>query len=314
MEQSQIVNPQVKAEFGPIFSTLLSESIRYDPAIHSKLCINGKLDEADMNTLFPELPESTFIKFKGNIKETTLFKKTLGYLKQTAVNHFLTKENIKAQIHEKLNKYCPNCVFNCDQAQTPMPMQQATPLLQTSSSLPASQQPELTPLNRYSLPTFPTTSSSSQNPPLQQRPVSLPTPTQMQMLSQPTLTYAGKLQAYRNSLPQMSDENWGIHVGNMISYDGSNWLDKMQQQRSQQQQKSKNPFSSRGGGPCEDVKKQELIDCIANGLLTSISKKLSLAGGRVRRVRRTYKKSQQRQQKQTRKNTKQLRNKKRSIV
>ena len=113
----------------------------------------------------------------------------------------------------------------------------------------------------------------------------------------------------------MSDENWGIHVGNMISQDGSNWLDKMQQQRSQQQQKSKNPFARKlgGGGPCEDVKKQELIGCIANGILTSISKKLS-GGGRVRRVRRTYKKSQQRQQKQTRKNTKQLRNKKRSIV
>ena len=113
----------------------------------------------------------------------------------------------------------------------------------------------------------------------------------------------------------MSDENWGIYVGNMISQNGQNWLEEFQKQQSRQQQKSKNPFARKlgGGDPCEDVKKQELIDCIANGILLSFSKKLS-GGGRVRRVRRTYKKSQQRQQKQTRKNTKQLRNKKRSIV
>lgn len=312
MEQSQIVNPQVEAEIGPIIRTLLTESIHYDTAIHSKLCRNGNLDEADMNMLFPELPESTFIKFKGNIKETTLFKKTLGYLKQTAVNHFLTKENIKAQIHEKLNKYCAKCKFDCDQAQTPMPMQRDA-VTTTPSPLPASQQSQLTPLNRHSLPT---PSLLSQQTPLQQRPASLPTPTQMQMLSQPTLSYAGKLQAYRNSLPQiMSDENWGIYVGNMISQNGQNWLEEFQKQQSRQQQKSKNPFARKlgGGDPCEDVKKQELIDCIANGILLSFSKKLS-GGGRVRRVRRTYKKSQQRQQKQTRKNTKHLRNKKRSIV
>ena len=303
---------QVEAEIGPIVRTLVTESIHYDSNIHSKLCLTGKLDKVDMNMLFPEIPESTFIKFKKNIKETPLFEKT-GFFKQTAVNHFLTEHNIKSQIHEKLNKYCAKCKFDCDQAQTPMPMQRDA-VTTTPSPLPASQQPQLTPLNRHSLPT--PSSLLSQQTPLQQRPASLPTPMQMQMLSQPTLSYAGKLQAYRNSLPKMSDEDWGIYVGNMISQDGSNWLDAMQQRRSRQQQKSKNPFASssrRGGGPCEDVKKQELIDCIANGLLTSISKKLSLAGGRVRRVRRTYKKYQQRQ-KQTRKNTKQLRNKKRSIV
>ena len=292
MEQSQIVNPQVEAEIGSIVRTLLTESIRYDPAIHSKLCINGNLDEADMNTLFPELPESTFNKFKDNMKQTTLFK-DLGLLKKTAVDFFLKESTIKKQLRETINNYCARCIFDCD-TDTYDPAQWPSPMPQTPRYMP-SRPPQQHQQTQPMLNPGPLLSNL-----YQRSPPSAPT----------------KLQVYRNSLPQMSDENWGIHVGNMISYDGSNWLDKMQQQRSQQQQKSKNPFARKlgGGGPCEDVKKQELIGCIANGILTSISKKLSLAGGRVRRVRRTYKKSQQRQQKQTRKNTKQLRNKKRSIV
>jgi hypothetical protein len=280
------VDPRVEAELGPIVRTLLSESIHYDQAIHSKLCKNGNLDEDDAKKLFPTL--LNFHTFKNNINQTTLFKEKLNWAKKIAVDHFLTESTIKDQIFEKLNKYCAICSFDCDEKSPLTPMQQATPLQQT----PLTQRP-------VSLPPTP----SLQQTPLQERPVSLPTHMQMQMLSQPTpSSYGDRLQAYRNKMPLMDDTEFKNYVGSMISQHGPGWLEKMQQPS--QSRSSKNPFA-RGGGPCEDAKKEELINCIANGLLTSISKKLKLSGGgRVRRVRRTYKKSQQRQK---------LRNKKRSM-
>jgi len=270
------VDPQVEAEVLPIVRTLLSESIHYDRTIHSNLCKNGKLDPDDANKLFPTL--LNFDTFKNNINQTALFKEKLNWVKKTAVGHFLTESTIKDQILEKLNKYCAICSFDCGDEKSPLTrMQQATPLQQ----------------QRLPTPSLPT--SSSLQTPLTQRPVSLPTPSS-------SSSYGDRLQAYRNKMPLMDDTEFKNYVGSMISQHGPGWLEKMQQPS--QSRSSKNPFA-RGGGKCEDAKKQELINCIANGLLTSISKKLKLSGGgRVRRVRRTYKKSQQRQK---------LRNKKRSM-
>lgn len=55
-------------ELGPIIRKLLAESIKYDPEIHSKLCSAHKLEQVDMNTLFPNL--IGFDIFNNGIKTT----------------------------------------------------------------------------------------------------------------------------------------------------------------------------------------------------------------------------------------------------
>lgn len=88
----------------------------------------------------------------------------------------------------------------------------------------------------------------------------------------------------------MEDDNvWTAYVRNMKNR-GDDWFEKIQES---QTRKSKNPFA-RGGGVCEDEKKQELLECIANRLVASISKKLSGGTRRIRRVRQSYKKTQRR--------------------
>ena len=266
-------------ELRPIIHKLLAESIKYDPEIHSKLCRDGKLDEADMNTLFPNL--TGFDIFKNGIKTTNVYDNLKW--KKPLVNKFLNEKFIKEQIYEKINKYCAKCEFNCG-TQAPMPMQQAMPL----------QQPPLSVTTTF-LQTRPLSepTPSSVPTPLQPRPSSVPTPFLQptpSSLPQPT---PSRLNTYRSKLPDMEDDDvWTAYVRDMRNTRGDDWFEQIEKL---QTQKSKNPFARQGGGGvCDDEKKQELLECIANSLVVSISKKLSGGTRRIRRVRQSYKKTQRR--------------------
>ena len=260
-------------ELRPIIHNLLVESINYDPSIHSKLCRDGKLDGPDMTKLFPNLTGFDF--FKNRIKTTKVYKEL--EFKKPIVDAVFNETFIKKQIHEKINKYCAKCEFNCG-TQAPMPIQQAMPLLQQpplSVTTPFLQPRPLSEPTPLSVPT-----------PLQPRPLSDPMPS-----SVPTPQSTPSLNSYRSKLPNMEDDNvWTAYVRNMRKTRGNDWFKRIQEF---QTQKPKNLFA-RGGGVCEDEKKRELINCIANSLVASISKKISGGTRRIRRVRQSYKKTQRR--------------------
>ena len=261
-------------ELRPIIHNLLVESINYDPRIHSKLCKDGKLDGPDMTKLFPNL--TRFDIFKNRINRTEVYKE-LKWFKKPIVDEVFNEKFIKEQIHEKINKYCAKCEFNCG-TQAPMPMQQAMPLLQQpplSVTTPFLQPRPLSEPTPLSVPT-----PLSEQP----RPSSVPTHQPIQS------SYIDRLNAYRRKLPYMADKEWTTYVRGMRETRGDDWFERIQEF---QTQKPKNPFA-RGGGVCEDEKKQELINCIANSLVASISKKISGGTRRIRRVRQSYKKTQRR--------------------